>query len=444
LSGDLSRRSFALGAFASLLLANTAYARPRTPVGGKISLRVPWPLGTIDPHRIDDAAAAIFGDGLFDNLYARDESGAISAQLAEGDPEPDGATLRVKLRAGLKTAKGRAFEPRDAVFSLGRARDRGARAWLADIPTPRVDGRSLVFAMRDASRLVRALASPLVAMVPSTFASDAPDGTGPLRFTTRGDAVALVKNPLAARGPAFLDEVVIRADPDRKSSLRAFEGQTDDLGWHGLGLHDDRPNARPFDLGAVGWAILCTGRDASDWDAPGVAQTVCDGVPYIRVKEFNVGAAWPVDSSAPGWGGPAGSLVVRDDSPWLVGLAQTIAVTISRPGHEITARPIPAAEFVQRRASRSYTLALDVARPVAPGGLGAMVALATADGAAGASGLVTHPPKIGDASARTMTRTLRSGVVGEIRVQGGRIPEVQLATASSTFGFDFGATTRRK
>jgi hypothetical protein len=64
-------------------------------------------------------------------------------------------------------------------------------------------------------------------------------------------------------------------------------------------------------------------------------------------------------------------------------------------------------------------------------------------GAAGAAGLVTHPPKIGDASARTMTRTLRTGVVGELRVQGGRVSEIQLAASPSTFGFDLGATTRR-
>ena len=40
--------------------------------------------------------------------------------------------------------------------------------------------------------------------------------------------------------------------------------------------------------------------------------------------------------------------------------------------------------------------------------------------------------------------TLRSGVVGEIRVQGGRIPEINLVASPSTFGFDLGTTARRK
>jgi peptide/nickel transport system substrate-binding protein len=408
-----------------------------------MSMRVPWPLASIDPHRLEEAATAIFGDALFDTLYGRDESGAITAQLAESDPEPDGASLRVKLRAGLRTARGRPFDLRDAAFALNRARGAGARAWLADIPAPRLDGRSLVFAMRDASRLVRALASPLVAMVPQGFAPDAPDGTGPFRHTTRGDALVLVRNPVAARGPALLEEVIVQPAPDRAASLRAFEGASDDIGWHGLGLHDARPGARAFDLGAFGWAVLATGRDAADWDAPGVAQTVCDDIPASRVKEFNLGPDW-ASASSHGWGGPAGILVVREDAPWLGDLARAIAATISRPSHDISVRALPVGEFLQRRASRNYALALDVVRPLAPGGLGAMVALATADGAAGAAGLVTHPPKIGDASARTMTRTLRTGVVGELRLQGGRVSDIQLAASPSTLGFDLGATMRRQ
>ncbi len=61
------------------------------------------------PHRIDDAAAAFFGDALFDSLYARNEAGGYAPSLAEGDPEPDGKTLRVTLRAGVRFASGSAL-----------------------------------------------------------------------------------------------------------------------------------------------------------------------------------------------------------------------------------------------------------------------------------------------------------------------------------------------
>ncbi|MBX3193096.1 MAG: hypothetical protein KF819_39290 [Labilithrix sp.] len=446
MSGErrLSRRSILAGGLGATLAASIpreAWARGRTPVGGKLSLRVPWPMHAIDPHRIDDPTAAIFGDALFDTLYAPGEAGAFVASIAEADPEPEGASLRVRVRSGLKTGKGRAFEPRDAAAAIARARSLGARAWLADIPAPKADGRSLVFAMRDAGRLVRALASPLVAMIPPSFSPEAPDGTGPFRFTTRGDTVVLARNPFAARGPAYLDEVTVRAAPDLAASLRAFESGTDDLGWLGSGLHEPRAGSRPFDLGAVAYAVLFTGRDALTWDAPGVAQRICDGIPPSRLAHLAVGPAWTPDP-AQGWGGPPASLHVRDDAPWLVELAKAIAATISQRDHEVTAKPIAAADFAQRRASRLYSLALDVVRPIVPGTFGTMVALATADNAGQAGGLVMHPPKLGEVPARTLTRTLRCGVAAEIRVQGGRTQDVVLATSASGVGFDLGATTR--
>jgi peptide/nickel transport system substrate-binding protein len=413
------------------------------PAGGRISLRLPWHVLSIDPHRLDDATAAIFGDALFDTLYARDESGSFVASLAEADPEPEGTSLRVRIRTGLRTAKGRAFEPRDAAAAIARSRGLGGRAWLADIAAPKFDDRSLVFPMRDAGRLLRALASPIAAMVPIGFSPDAPDGTGPMKFTTRGDALVLAKNPLAARGPSFLDEVVVTSAPDLAASLRAFESGTDDIGWLGAGLHEPRPGSRPYDFGAVGWAVLFTGRDATTWDAPGVAQRICDGIPPARLSYLALGPAWTTEPEQ-GWGGPPTGIHVRDDAPWLVELAKAIAATISRPSHEVTARPVPSSELAQRRTARNYTLALDVVRPVAPGSFAAMVALATADNSGRASELVQHPPRLGEIPARTMTRTMRCGVVGDIRVQGGRAADVQLAASPMGPGFDLGATTRAR
>jgi peptide/nickel transport system substrate-binding protein len=448
LSADFSRRhllnaTLALGLGAAIGTTRKASARGRAPASGRVSLRLPWPVLSMDPHRLEDATAAIFGDALFDTLYARDESGAFVASLAESEPEPEGASLRVRVRMGLRTAKGHAFEARDAAAAITRSRGLGGRAWLADIAVPKVDGRSLVFAMRDAGRLVRALASPIVAMVPTPFSPDAPDGTGPMKFTTRGDALVLARNPLAARGPSYLEEVVVTTAPDLAASLRAFESGTDDIGWLGSGLHEPRPGSRPYDFGAVGWAVLFTGRDATTWDAPGVAQRICDGIPPARLSYLALGTAWTPEPEQ-GWGGPPTSIHVRDDAPWLIELAKAIAATISRPSHEVSAKPVPVADFAQRRAARNYTLALDVVRPVALGSFGAMVALATADNAGRASELVQHPPKLGEVPARTMTRTLRCGVVGEVRVQGGRALEVQLAASPMGPGFDLGATTRTR
>lgn len=443
MSAEVGRRSILALAGGALLAARTAHARGRTPIGGRVSLRLPWAVSSIDPHRLDDPAATFFGEALFDTLYARDDAGQLVPAIAEGDPEPEGTSLRVKLRMGLRTGKGRPFGTKDAVASIARARSLAAKGWLADIPPPREDGRSLVFAMRDAGRLVRALSSPLVAMVPVGFAPESADGTGPFKVVSRDDAVVLVRNALAARGPAYLDEVVVRTASTLKASLLAFESGTDDLGWLGDGLHEPRPGSRRFDLGAVAWPILATGRDANQWDAPGIAQRLCDEIPQKNLAHLQIGAAWPTEPEQ-GWGGPPVSLVVRDDSPWLVELAQAIAARITRPQHEVTVRPVSAADLAQRRASRLYGLALDVVRPIAPGAFGAFVALTTADNPARAADVVQHPPKLGDVSVRTMTRTLRCGVVGEIRVQGGRAADVNLATSTQGVGFDLGATWRTR
>jgi peptide/nickel transport system substrate-binding protein len=447
MAGRLGRRALLLGAAGAAIAASSvsriALARGRTPIGGRVAMHVPWPLGAVDPHRIDDVAAALFGDALFDTLYARDESGAFVASLAENDPEADGASLRVLVRAGVRFASGRVLDARAVAGALARARAGGAGPWLADVPVPRVDGASLVFATKDAHLLVHALASPLAAITAPRFQADRPDGTGPFRAEVRGDAIVLARNPLAARGPAFLDEIVARHAPDISTSLRAFETGADDIGWLGSFLHEPRAGARLFDAAVVAWAVLRTGKDAGAFDAPGVAQSIADGVPHAMLAPFVIGAPWEQGATR-GWTGAPCDLLVRDDAPWLLELAKALAAALSSSSHEVTARPVTASEIAQRRASRAFVLILDVARPVAQGPLGVLAGLATADDPSMATGLVRHPPRGGDLSPRVVTRMMRIGVVGEIRLQGGRAPDLVLPASPSGFGIDFGAAFRAR
>jgi peptide/nickel transport system substrate-binding protein len=441
LSAELTRRRVLLATGALALVPRRLLASGRLPAGGSLSLHLPWPVGVVDPHRIDDATSAILGGALFESLYAIADAGAFVPALAESDPEPVRAGLRVALRGGLRTAHDRPLDARDVVASIARARSLGARGWLADVPAPHLEGRgAVVFPMHDVGRLLQGLSSPLVAILPSGYSPERPDGTGPFRADRRGDALVLSRSGRAAEGPAFLDEVVVHASPDLAAPLRAFEAGEDTLGWLGSGLHEPRPGAKPFDFGAVGWAILRTGREAGAWDAPGVAQRIADGIPPSRVAYLVLGPPWPTESEQ-GWGGPACDLLVRDDATWLVELAKAVAATIARPGHEVTARPVSAAEFAQRRASRAFTLALDVARPLAPTPAGGFVGLATADDPATVADIATHLPRLDGTTPRTLTRTMRIGVVGEVRVQGARVPEVALA-ASPSGGLGLGDATR--
>ena len=439
----IGRRRLLAGSAAAVawLVTRGAPARGRTPYGASLALHVPWPTGSIDPHRIDDAMAAFFGDALFDTLYAPDESGALSASLAASDPQPEGAGLLVALRPGVRFASGTPLDARAAAESIARARSRDAAAWLVDAPPPRVTAEGLVFPTRDARALVRALASPLVAIVGPHFAPERPDGTGPLRTEPLAGGLRFTRNGLAAHGPAFLDAIEARHAPDLATPLRAFESGADDVGWLGSFLHEPRPGAGSFDGGAVAWVILRTGKQAGPLDAPGMAQALADGVPHAALAPLVVGPPW--DQGAARWTGAPGELLVADDAPWLVEAARALAVALSSPGREIALRAIPPADLVARRASRAFTLMLDVARPAGPDALGPLLGLATADDPSAALALARHPPR-GEVTPRHATRAMRVGVVGEIRLQGGRAPDVVLPPSRWGRGIDWGSAFRAR
>ncbi len=88
---------------------------------------------------------------------------------------------------------------------------------------------------------------------------------------------------------------------------------------------------------------------------------------------------------------------------------------------------------------------LDVARPASPEPLGALLGLATADDPAAALALARRPPRLAeDSSPRRWTRTMRVGVVGEIRLQGGRGADVVLPPGPSGHGVDWGSAYRAR
>jgi peptide/nickel transport system substrate-binding protein len=423
------------------LASRRSSATDRAPYGGSLTLHAPWPLGPIDPHHIDDAAAAFFGEALFESLYAIDREGAVVPCLAEGEPEADGPALRLRLRTGVAFASGAPLDARAAAASIARARSRGASAWLTEIPPPRVVDGALVFAMQDPSKLARVLASPLVAIVPSRFSPDRPEGTGPFRARFDGGSLVLTRNTQAAGGPALLDEIEVQRATDLVTSLRAFEGGADDVGWLGSFLHEPRQGALAFDAGAVAWVILRTGSEAGPLDVPGMAQALADAVPHAALAPLVVGAPW--QSGTAHWTGAPCDLLVRDDSPWLVEFARAVAVALSSASHEMTARPLPPSELARRRATRAFSVLLDLARPAGPRGLGALVGLATADDPASAAALMRHPPRA-EMAPRTATRTLRIGVLGEVRLQGGRASDVVLPPSAWGSGIDWGGAHRMR
>lgn len=448
----LDRRRFLACASASLaalaldLDPRRAQAMGRTPLGGRIAMHVPWSTRAIDPHDIRDGAGALFGSAISDPLFALDAAGNPYPALAAGHPSREAGETIVRLREGLRTARGKPLDARDLVASFDRARARGAAALLADLHRPATrkdDPLAVSFGHVDPGKLARALASPLCALLPRRFDPGVPDGTGAFRADIGPRGILLHRNPNAARGASFLDSIEVAPADDLKTSLRAFEAERDDIGWLGTGLHEGRKGAVRFDLGSAAWIVLITGTDAGSFGLPGVAQKLCDAIPPARLAHLGLGAL-PASNGDPRWGGPSTELYVDNASPHLIEIARTVASILTQPGHELTATPVPRPELNRRKAKGKATLAIEIVRPLGPSALHTLLSLATVEDPIRARDLARSPPRIAsNAPARSLTGMLRVGVLGELRIQGGAVSDIVFAKSPVGDGWDLGATHRK-
>jgi peptide/nickel transport system substrate-binding protein len=436
--------SAATAALSAPRFERRAAALGRIPTEGKFAMTLPWPVDRIDPHDVTDPCAALFGPALFDELYALDAAGEPFPTLAADLPVVEGAKAILRLREGLTTAKGERLDAKDVLFALQRARKGTALAWWGDLPLASLhpkDRLAVVFTTNDTARIARTLASPFFALVPRSFDPLRPDGTGAMFAEPGATRLVLRRNPNAARGPSFLEEIAIDRAEDLSSSLRSFEGKLTDLGWLGSGLHGARPGALSFDMGSVAWIVLQTGGEAGVWGGPGVAQRLLDGLAPERFQRFGLGAL-PAPKGDAEWGGRPCELWIRDGSAFLGELGRTLASLLSSPGHEVAVRPAPAVELAHRRATGNFSLMLGVVRPFAPSPLGSHVALAAAVDPKNAVEVLRRPPRVTTFDPRSVTRTLTLGVLGELRVMGAHAPDLHLARNPAAEGWDLGGTYR--
>ena len=414
----LGRRAFlaALGSTAS------AEALGRTPFSGVLRLRLPLYFGGLDPHTQDDPLSALLAAAAFDPLFALDANGKPYPTLANALPERAANGARVSLRPGLITARGRSLSAADIAFSFKRAQTLGGAAVLSVFRAPLVDRNaplSVVVPDADPDALARALASPLTALVPRDFTPLAPDGTGAFSALFARGTLTLTRNERAARGAAFLDRVEVSQASDLADALRAFEAASVDVGWLGNGLYRPRAGALALDGPIYGWSVLRTGLEAKTWGAPGIAQQLCAALPSDALGHFGV-RALPRSDDGIRWGGGPTALLVPDDAPHAVELARALEPRLSSPGNEIRAALTPRATFLEARRTRRFGLMLDFVRAASTDATeSALTLLAAVDPA-----LAKRPPRK-LSSLRDTTRTLALGVLGEMRVSGARMPELE-------------------
>lgn len=424
-----SRRSFiqaliAAAGASAIQSCPQAHAMARLPEGGTATLVLPWALRRLDPHEVDDIVAALFGGAIADPLFAVDSTGSPYPTLALELPDRIGSSTRVRLRPGLVTARGTPLDARDVESSILRSARRGGMSLLAPIRKTRVDPKDstgLFVEGLSPEDLARRLTSPLTALVPRRFSPLEPDGTGPFKATLREDYLRLDRNPNASRGPALLARIDVRRAAELSEALRAFEAGDSDLGWLGSGLYHPRSDSRPLDAGAVGWVVLRTGTAAQSWGAPGVAQQLADHLDAQRLIHLGIAAERPVPSSSP-WGGGPCSVLVDGTAPQLVKIAESVCEQLGSPHRELSLEPLAPADFARARDVGRYTLMVDFVR--SPGPFPPLYSLLAASGPE----LAHSPPSVFSPSARLATRTLRLGVIGELRIMG--------ATALALRGLD--------
>lgn len=430
----LARRTF-LAASAAL---GTAAALGRTPTGGVVRWVLPWPVDSIDPHAHDDMSGALFGAAITDSLYALDAEGRPYPALASGLPESVERGSRVRLRPNLMTARGLGLDARDVLASLLRSAQFagvGLLSQLGRITLDPTDPLAIRIATADARLVAAVLASPVTAIVPRGFSPRSPDGTGAFRATLSPGRALLARNPVAARGPSFLERIEVRRATTLSESLRAFETREAELSWLGEYLHRPRPGAVRFDAGTAGWVTLRAGPDTGEWGAPGVLQTLLDAIAPGQLSHLGLsGLPWAPRGS-PAWTGAPAELLVADDCPQLAQIGRQLATLMGRPGHELRAVERPRPELAQRRRSGRFALLLELTRRVAPGPRGAMLSVLSHL----APDLARRPPAHAPEDARRLGATLRAGVVGELGIRGAQIPEL-----SSLSRWELGAVWRQR
>lgn len=411
------------GAF-GVTVASGAAALGRIPYGGKIESSLPWELGAVDPHDLNDPVAAFLAPLLFEPLFGIDQ-GAAYPTLAASMPTQRADLTQLTLRP-LRWPNGKVVTAKQVAWSLERARQRGAKALLAGAGRFEATSETTITVTGIApDRLARALASPLTAVLSQQATSKDTFGLGPFRGTLTGERAVLTRNPYAARGQPFLERIALRRAPSLGDALRDFEAHENNLGWFGRGLHEPRPGSRLVDTGHAGWVVLHAGQQSGRWARPGAAASLVSTVPQPSVERFGLVPTAAAAAPEP-YSGAACTMVVRRDAPYLVELATTLAAILGGAGGLITVSPVSPSELSQLKRSRQFGFLLDQVRALGPTPEEHQLSLLTE------AGLPFKPPRLppGTTTASVpglVCRSLSLAVVGALHLIWATLPELELA-----------------
>jgi len=242
-----SRRSLLgqAGAASALgLLSACGPAPQKTAGGGDKTLIIgegTEPLALSSAGSIDGGASVI-SVKIFDRLFNTGLDGKPVPQLAlSGDTSPDGLTVTLNLRPGVKWHDGQPLTSSDVAWSIENVwkiyhpRSQSALANLvrAEAPSPQV---VILHFSKPAPYIFSTLADGASQVVPRHLYegknvltnpyNNAPVGSGPFRFERwdRGNQLILTRNPDYWDAPKpYLDKLIFRFIPDGAPTVAALE-----------------------------------------------------------------------------------------------------------------------------------------------------------------------------------------------------------------------------
>lgn len=354
-----SNRRTLLGALAcatsSLCWPGEIFAKRRPRYGGSSQLYLPLNLTRIDPHDPHDLTTTLVGEALFETLYGKSPRGGIYPTLASGKPIHKNGRTIVELRPHLAFSSGRTIDARQVVASLRRSMAASpALSELGAVETLRGTPLKISFTNKDPETLAQLLSHPRTSIVPSDFSPGAPDTCGAFRVSKTGTTLRLERNPLAPRGGAFLDEVVLHS-ASISDCLRAFEARRSDLGFLGAGLHRERRGISRFRLGPLGLALLLPGPRRRGQLPVGRLHEALARLPEGPLAALGVERGRHTPQR---WNGGEADLSVPQDEPWIMAIADEMRSAWSTKGHALSVRPLPRSQLTQLRRNGQFDLML--------------------------------------------------------------------------------------
>jgi ABC-type transport system substrate-binding protein len=409
-----SRRLTSLPIIAALAIAalsgvGSSRAETRSAYGGTVQAALPAAPTTLDPLHGGPADAEL-AQLLFDAPF----------KLVDGKPRPQlaialelgDARARLILRSDVRFSDGSPLTARDVAASLTRALADPGGWMLAPIKSARAVADDVVELelLRPTPELALLLATPAAMITPGGQAPGKRIGSGPFLVEAwDGSGARLAPNPSCFAGRPYLASL----------SLRAFSSRADETGSFELGaLHASRHGSVGFDNGGARRPVavvegapaitgfIAVGRGP---DAELFRRALALAINRERLRRLTVREPAVVATGAtpPALGGPTGkasydparaktmiearfnatrphlSLLIDNSRFDDHDVAERILADLARVGIDVVIEGADAAQYQARLDAGRYELVLGAARPPAPDGtLAALAVLAAVDPAA--------------------------------------------------------------